>query len=426
MKGTNIKGKGILGMLLTVCMLIGLTGCGEEKIIPEDYNEGNCGNLFMNPIMKTDSGFYYSQSIYNNLSLHYYDSANGNSMYLCNKPECRHDGNEFCAATSDKFNVMETVLYSGSLYINVFEGTEKTFEYKLLKAALDGSSLSEVVTYLTIDNVGIEPFNISPISRNMVIHRNKIFLPYTFRNASNYDISFTGTAIYDMDTGKLSTLGEEKQDSSLINGRFKGNGDYMYYVEKGKYKSDLYRYCYADGTVEKLEIAKNFKGAYTLCGETKVFYTVGNSELYILDLTTGENTKVKTDEWADIHEDRGLGYGIGDMVSDDEYVYYCQNYSFHDFYLPASMLSYSGMWDKAMIYITDGEGNLINRVDFNTTEVLGYSDYFTLHFCGDTIYMQTPKMVYACSRKSFIAGEPAFEAVYAMDIAINSTEGLTE
>ena len=102
-------------------MLISLAGCGEEKIISEDYNEGNCGNLFMNPIMKTESGFYYSQSIYNNLSLHYYDSAHGNNMYLCNKPECRHDGNEFCAATSDKFNVMETVLYGGSLYINVFE-----------------------------------------------------------------------------------------------------------------------------------------------------------------------------------------------------------------------------------------------------------------------------------------------------------------
>lgn len=415
--------KKILGIILTACIMMCLAGCGEEKIISEDYYEGNCGNLFMNSIMKMENGFYYSQGGFNSLSLHYYDAVNGKNMFLCNKPECRHDGNEFCAATSDKYNVMETVLYGGELYINVFEVTEKTFEYKLLKAALDGSALSEVVTYLTVDNVGIEPTHVYPLPHNMAIHRNKVFLPYGFSNENNHDISFTGTAIYDMDTGELSTLGEEEHDGIWIEGRFSGSGDYMYYVVAEKYKKSLFRYSYADGTVEKIDTVRGFQGVYTVYDEKKLYYYTAPKDIYSYDVTTKESRKINTKEWDMYSADNlsEIGYDVSDMVSDGEYLYICGNYDFHDYKKPATFIA-DDVMDKAHFYIVDREGNLINGFDFNTTELLGYSDYFTLHFMGEDIYLQTPNMVYVCSRESFVSGVPEFEEVYPMDIYVMSSK----
>jgi len=166
--------KKLMTAVLLLCMTMCFAGCGEEKLVSEDFNRANIGNGVINPIMKTDTGYYYNQSSFNELSLHYYDVANGKNMYLCNKPECRHEGDEFCAATSDKYRVMDTVLYGGSLYISALEKTETAYEYKLLKAALDGSSLSEVITYFVIDNVSLATGG----GGEMVIHRNKAFLPY--------------------------------------------------------------------------------------------------------------------------------------------------------------------------------------------------------------------------------------------------------
>ena len=124
--------KRILAAVVTAGLLLSLIGGGKEKLVSEDLQRGNSRNIEVNSIMKTDKGFYYSQGGMEKLSLYYYDSANGKSMYLCNKPECRHEGDEFCAATSDKYYAMETVMYSGSLYVAAVEETETAYKYKLL------------------------------------------------------------------------------------------------------------------------------------------------------------------------------------------------------------------------------------------------------------------------------------------------------
>lgn len=419
MRSTIKKGKRILGIILTACMLMNLAGCGEEVIISEDHVEENCRNTNMNAVMKTDKGFYYSQK--GELSLHYYDTVNKKNMFLCNKPECRHDGNEFCVATSDKYQVMHTLLYSGSLYINVIEETETSYEFKVLKASLDGSSLSEVVTYHSVGNTGVFP----DTGDKMIIHRNKAFLPYTVYNAENDEVGYNGVAIYDMDTKEVTYLGEKEQSFDLQYGRFYGYGDYMYYSTSEKYRMELHRYCYTDGTTEKLGV-KNFKGAYAIYDENTIFYKAINESFFVYNMETGENTHISVDDLGSVmlytDEKDGLsqGYGVGfklaDVLSDGEYVYVSFNYSFHGNYLPNSSSAMGIVFDKAIIGVLDKEGQEVNRIYLNTTDLLGYSDYFTLHFMGDTVYMQTPSMMYECSKESFIAGKPDFKEVYPIDI----------
>ena len=74
--------------------------------------------------------------------------------------------------------------------------------------------------------------------------------------------------------------------------------------------------------------------------------------------------------------------------------------------------------DFAEIDVFDKEGNFLRGFRLNTEELLGYNDFFTLHFVEDSVYMQTPVMVFECSKDSFIAGEPKFQEVYPIDIHI--------
>ena len=407
--------KKILGIILTACMLMSLAGCGEEKIISQDYQRGNTHHKYANAVMKTDTGYYYSQGGFGWLSLHYYDAANGKNMFLCNKPECRHEGDEFCVATSEKYMVFDTVLYSNKLYINVIETTDSTYEYKLLRAALDGSSLDEVVTYLTVNKVEVTP-DTSP----MVIHRNKAFLPYNVNNVNNQEIGYNGVAIYDLETEEVTYLGEKEGDLKVKKTNLCGYGDYLYFVTAEKYKQRLCRYSYADGSVEELPLERTFMGDYAIYDDDTIFYVRGNSELFIHNPKTGENKSVNIQEWYGIKTGENSGRsGYEGLVSDGKYLYVAEHgylKSYSPVFVSEGYMEDGSDLDFMEVNIMDGEGSLVNSFRFNTVEVLGCNDFFLLHFCGDIIYMQTSKMMYECNREDFVAGKPEFKEVYPIDI----------
>lgn len=422
--------KKLMAAVLLLCMTMCFAGCGEEKLVSEDFNRTNIGNGVINPIMKTDTGYYYNQSSFNELSLHYYDVANGKNMYLCNKPECRHEGDEFCAATSDKYRVMDTVLYGGSLYISALEKTETAYEYKLLKAALDGSSLSEVITYFVIDNVSLATGG----GGEMVIHRNKAFLPYFLVNPKNTEVGIGGVAIYDMESGELTYLGEKEGSIETKRERFEAYGDYMYFVQTQKYKKELMRYSYADGSVEKMELKTGFRGGYTVYDENTIFYIRGDgSEIHIFRSDTKENTQIDIEEWFGFFTEGEDGaqelqcyVSLDSMISDGEYVYIPENISFDRYSCPYQIYHSEGEPDTeyAEITILDKDGNYVNHVEVSSKKLLGYNEFFSLHFVEDAVYMQTPTMVYECSKADFIAGNADFKECYPLDINIRSAKEL--
>ena len=428
--------KKLMTAVLLLCMTMCFAGCGEEKLVSEDFNRANPANYSMNPIMKTDTGYYYNDSKFKDLNLHYYDAENGKSMYLCNKPECRHDGNEFCAATSDKYKVIDTVMYSGSIFISVVEETQSSYDFKLLKASADGSSLSELVTFFSTDNIALMPIqNYKPV-KNMAIHRNKAFLPYTLANEKYGEVGINGTAIYDLETGELTYLGEPDGDLASQDGKFCGFGDYMYFVTSQKYKTELYRYSYDVGSVEKVELKMGFKGNYTIFDENTIFYNRGIGELWMYHEDTKENMQIDIEDfwgyWEEIETKDGKErHQIGgsswlDILSDGEYVYVSDGFSYDICHKinEQEIESLNKTMDFAEVIILDNQGNLVNEVRFSPKYMLGYQDYYNLHFVDNTVYMQTPVMVYECSRADFIAGNANFKECYPIDINIRSAKEL--
>lgn len=123
-------------------------------------------------MMVTDNGFYY-YSCGTDLGYHYCDRTTKRPMYLCNKPECRHDGNEFCVATNARYYYLDECIYSEKLFLYALEVTETQYLFKLLAAELDGSAMNEVATITTLEKT---EGNISIDNCGMIIHRNTAML----------------------------------------------------------------------------------------------------------------------------------------------------------------------------------------------------------------------------------------------------------
>ena len=306
---------------------------------------------------------------------------------------------------------------------------------------MDGSSLSEVVTYFEADNVDVTPFyfwNMGPV---LTIHRNKVFLSYELRNRNNYELGMNGTAIYDLETGELTYLGEKDRGLKERDINFMGCGDYMYFATAQKYKTKLYRYSYADGSVEMMDLERNFKGTYTLYDENTIFYVRGNKDLFRYKNDTKENVPIDTKRWNGfvLKTVNEFGEGmivaehqyINSIISDGEYVYIPENFRNDGHGYPRWQIlldqEADGSFDEITkdyieVAILDVYGNCINQVEVSSKELLGYNECFTLHFTEDMVYMQTPVMVYECNKADFISGNANFKEAYPLDIGIYSVK----
>ena len=279
----------------------------------------------------------------------------------------------------------------------------------------------------------------------VTIHRNKAFLPYRLENRNNQEIGVSGTAVYDLETGELTYLGEKQRELADWDFNFMGCGDYMYYVHEQKYKTRLNRYSYKDGSVEELNLEKGFQGDYAVYDENTIFYIKLQQELYKYTYDTKENTRIQHTEWNgydfDFTDDSGRthtgwvdGYNIYSVLSDGEYVYIPENSSnehsvggysgasFTLIYSDSEKEEYIQEPRKAYLQVTmlDSDGNYINHVDVETEELIGYDEYFTLHILDDAVYIQTPFKVYECSKEDFVAGNANFKEAYSQDIGIRN------
>ena len=144
-----------LSLFLTASLTaVLLSSCTAEKKQYPDYISGNPSDIYGNPIMETEDGFYTNLHSFN-LSLCYYDKATGKAVFLCAKPECKHDGNKYCTATKKGViydgNICksgEYVYYAASEYV---PEDEKEY-YKLIRAKADGTEFTELCTFQTTVN----------------------------------------------------------------------------------------------------------------------------------------------------------------------------------------------------------------------------------------------------------------------------------
>ena len=434
-----MKGKTKISIVFLALFFL-LAGCGKEEIPIEDFVQTNPATAAINNIMKSDTGYYYSAAYGKTLSLHYFDVESGQNIFLCSKPECRHDGDVFCTATSSKYEINSTYFYGGSLYLDVIETTDTEYLYKLLRVSADGSELTELVTYLTLNNDSVVI-----ASQPMMIHRGVAVLPYRLGSIGNADEGVTGTYFYNLVTGELTAL-PELEYGTKSNGRerFIGYGDYIYFNTQMNRKNTLSRYCLTDGTVEELELLNTYVGIYEVMDEDTVYYyysgetlfeykistkeTIPHEEIFLERKTTyySEDGKLLTDP--DLDNPDGIIYGMEtidrykcqDMMTDGTYLYVAETVDFHN----VNML-YPGMVVDAeemiagYVHVLDRELTEIAEIPINIKGLVDFYENFSIKILDGTVYLQTFSTVYGCPLSEFLAGEPVFTTIYDHETAIN-------
>lgn len=414
------KSKKWFKIFLLMIMLL-LAGCGKEEIQREDYVRTNPATNGMSMIMKSDNGYYYSAVSGEKMALHYFDTASSQNIFLCSKPECRHDGDAFCTATSNKYNVDSVYFYCDNLYLNVVEVTETEYLYKLIRVSADGTDLTEITTYMTVNNTSMSAiYGEEP----MMIHRGVVVLSYRLVNANDVGIGVTGTYLYNLATGELTELPQlEYEKESRGRERFTGYGNYIYYNTQYERKNTLSRYCLTDGSIENMELLRTYVGIFEVMDEDTIYY-YWESNLYEYIISTKENTQYENFFVDTKVLQSTVGeytveepYNVSDLMSDGTYLYVGQGVEFRE--RSAGILGYHVYADMSIVdtlpyvRVLDRKLNEVVKVEISVKDLLGDYSYFSLAILDGMVYVKTAPTVFACRLEEFLkGGRPPFKPVY--------------
>ena len=431
--------KKIIRFGLTVLILGCLAGCAKDKpdgpettkgaatettFVSEDYIPGN------EAFRKTDKGIYYYNKKLN--AFRYIDFGTGSEMYLCNKPECRHDGNTFCVATNQKYTIDRFCIYNGKIVATGVEETDTEYLYKVFTIALDGSEMNEIITYHTAVKNGLAR-GVSERNGALYVHRNKVLLRLTILGQEGMEDSAQyGTAILDLNTKAITWLDEEplSNENESVTDIFP-QGEYFYYCKKEGKKTVLHRYHITDGTDEAFKLLTGFKGIYTVLGD-KIFYAKGNGDvLCVHHIDTGENEEkplVRTHikyAWDGTGEEEEWKYKITDLLTDGTYLYIPE--PLMEFVRNESDAGGVATWKEACLNIFDGNGDVVKSHDLveelqceaDGEKVSGEPAY--LYFTGEEVYCRMRSenennhdkhYIFKCKRSDLLEGNPEFSYVF--------------
>ena len=116
------------------------------------------------------------------------DGATAAHAVLCARPNCLHDGNEYCTATTTAYQPSELVYYDGYLYAAASKQNSKG-EYEagyVLRYEPDGSGITEVA------HLDVHPQ--AELAAEPILHRGWLWVVYQ-------DYSYVGTEMTDGITG---------------------------------------------------------------------------------------------------------------------------------------------------------------------------------------------------------------------------------
>lgn len=443
---------------------------GDESLLTLD---GSNTNRFLSlyGIMKTDTGFYYmndSSDLF--MNLHYYDIGSAQNIYLCSRPECSHTGEESCTATSRKYHVNNLCMYGGKLYLNVTETNDTQAMFKLLRVEPDGSGLTELTTFSTIDAMTGNSYLIAGMARedsemqkNMLCHRGWAVLTYQYESLSDSGLRYYGTVMYNLVTGESVLLPEMDSNEGAGQNSFSCYGDYIYYntrYKKGK-KQRLSRFNVKDGTVEEIAFSNSYNGVYVVADDDTIFYNDDFANLNEYRISTGISKSrdkfyrrvVEIPVNDEAGEPVTLDDGTPEVIEirEDIQVYSLARYK--DYILVPSTVEfgdcshhfgigitkddfdfyeiYLEMY-SAKLFVYDLQMNLISEIllenqrpwysgpeDESATVAEIESGWFSLAIVDDVLYKQENDHVEACPMEDVLAGKVHFENVFVREFGVD-------
>ena len=263
-------------LILFLPLLI-LSGC-HSKGVPQPQVFANTDISYVEcpgcPLMETEKGYYYNAFVNAAYELHYLDKSTGKDVILCNKPECKHDGNEFCVGTNKKYVPFGFQLHDGTIYMAAICEGESTIDYKLVRIALDGSALSEVATiYSTNSAQANSPTKYIDEDSMTILKDKALFQLCLGGNDQMEDTLAYGGILYDLITGEITYLNEEavsRENPQMYD--ISTRRDCFYFVTLDEKKHLLHKFHADTREDEILELLMNFSGEYAVMDDGTVFY----------------------------------------------------------------------------------------------------------------------------------------------------------
>ena len=418
--------KKLISTLAAACIAFTLTGCNHTTPM-EDCLNTNKGTSTYHHIMKTENGYYYNAVQFGDMALRYHDNATGHDIYLCAKPECTHNGDKFCTATSEGFHVLYTQLYDNNIYITATESDGKRVYLKLLKASLDGTNLTEVCTIVQTrgSEKGIRLIHGDPCT--MILHRGYAFIPYYMASHDTELFGKAGLASVNLSDGSVQYLPEYEQSETKGYMDVTPCGDYIYYTMKTSY--ELHRYHFKTGKEEILPLRENLKETYgngfsknlgKLTNYTvidnKVWYVCGGDvavkpSVFIYDPDANTTTLVEAFEdklltTTEEYDENGELYSI----TDDYYISPKPMYDGTYFYIAEGGFYGSEYSDRDMtVHIFTLEGERLGGFVFQRKGAC------QINILDETFYIQTTEGTVCCPVADVISGNIEWKQLYQFD-----------
>ncbi len=228
----------LAGTLALMC------GCSKERELPED-NQANHGPL---AIMETENGYYYNWGYAIPYSgedanstmrllkhlLRYSDKETGETILVCNKPECEHNGGSDCSATYKDITVINSMVYNDEIYVYGIEEDGIIIRFNLYRIAPDGSAIDKVGTVFECENTLGAAYTaarciVGALPECFIIHKGYAYLPYYLR-IGLASRGFMGGGLVQMDitTGKVNSIYEMEYMTSEVPTNLRACGDYVY------------------------------------------------------------------------------------------------------------------------------------------------------------------------------------------------------
>ena len=301
----------------------------QETMLDQAYNRQTDDHYNLGIDTAADNKNIY---IVENSMIHVLDKETKNYTYLCNKPECTHNGSE-CNAY---LNMGIIRYYDGALYSidteYVADGEKITAEKQILyRIATDGSGRDRVCELATIfmdDTVPL--FEGDGFNHDLywTIHRGYIYYAYRIGTSGLKDDSFHNNMSNYLLRMKLDKNSEREfimpfKGEALEMLSLKGYGSYVYFMDVDSDNlGELYRFQTESGEVEKMPFGRITPQTYLL-SQDHIDYTKWKTE----DADTGlyryyfkENRTEKILDFREYDERFGTEYPIY-LMQDNEYLY---------------------------------------------------------------------------------------------------------
>lgn len=431
--------KAWIGIGLMLCTL--LTGCGAKESVyvvnPVDgVNYNNSSPYGDKRILKGENGFYYN-AFYKMFELHYYDESSRQSVFLCSRPECLHNGEEFCTATgTDSLN--DVILYDGKLYCLTYSWDEEdNTQLVLLRVEPDGSGRTKLATLAT-------PKAKAYRNGHLFIHRGIVFASY---DGMTEEKEILGMVTYNLLDGTITNFPEYTFthslegyhfDECLPNYAFMCAGNYVYYNEyrpgeSRKNKLFICRYDIETGEVTDYLPSEIYKGVFCVTEEDEIVYSDKFGNIFTYNFATQEKqsfdkllmpTRQRQEDGTYIlNEVHKTNVGVGDFFYYKGELYAFLDMSMHfqqyvdmnwnkdgSYYVLGAIKLDQDMKQVGEILVNPIHNDEIREYLFGSEET-GYSDYnsYMLHILDDSMYLQSDRGVVRLSLEDYLNGTLTYD-----------------